>query len=71
MFYKYGNFYNDSFEIKTKKQPQQRILPVEAVMVRVFITGFGCDKSFEKENDDAGYQYEMAWHSHTTGGMDM
>lgn len=29
------------------------------------------DKSFEKENDDAGYQYEMAWHSHTTGGMDM
>ena len=28
-------------------------------------------KSLENENDDAGYQYEMAWHSHTTGGFEM
>ncbi|MBQ2886645.1 MAG: hypothetical protein IJE43_23240 [Alphaproteobacteria bacterium] len=25
----------------------------------------------ERENDDAGYQMEMAWHSHTTGGVEM
>ena len=23
------------------------------------------------KNDDAGYQYEMSWHSHTTGGLEM
>lgn len=33
----------------------------------------GAKKMKEKygEEDDVGYQYEMAWHSHTTGGMEM
>lgn len=25
----------------------------------------------DRENEDAGYQYEMGWHTHTTGGLDM
>ena len=29
------------------------------------------DKSFEKENDNPGYQYEMGWNSHTSGGWEM